>query len=34
MILSLQKYGVRKGLTKGLDRLKRCKIPNGGMDYP
>jgi putative component of membrane protein insertase Oxa1/YidC/SpoIIIJ protein YidD len=34
MILSLNKYGVRKGLSKGLGRLKRCKIPNGGIDYP
>ncbi len=34
MILSLNKYGVWKGLSKGLGRLKRCKIPNGGIDYP
>jgi len=34
MILSLQKYGTRKGLINGLNRLKRCKKPNGGIDYP
>lgn len=34
MILSLQKYGVVKGLAKGIDRLKRCNIDNGGFDMP
>jgi len=34
MILSLQKYGTRKGLLKGINRLQRCKIPHGGTDYP
>jgi len=34
MILSLEKYGLRKGLAKGIDRLKRCNIHNGGYDFP
>ena len=34
MILSIQKYGVLKGVAKGIDRLKRCHYPNGGEDYP
>lgn len=34
MILSLQKYGVIKGLIKGVKRLKRCHLPNHGEDYP
>lgn len=34
MILSLEKYGLVKGLKKGRDRLKRCCPPNGGYDMP
>ncbi len=34
MILSIQKYGVIRGIRKGMDRLKRCHEPNGGEDYP
>lgn len=34
MILSLEKYGVIKGFAKGIDRLKRCNIDNGGFDFP
>ena len=34
MILSLQKYGLVKGLKKGIDRLKRCNINGGGFDFP
>lgn len=34
MILSLNKYGLVKGLYYGLMRLFRCKPPNGGTDYP
>ncbi len=34
MILSLEKYGLRKGLTKGIDRLKRCNVNDGGFDEP
>ena len=34
MIQALQKYGVIKGLIKGIKRLLRCKPPNGGFDPP
>lgn len=34
MLLSVQKYGVIKGVRKGWKRLKRCKPPNGGYDEP
>lgn len=34
MILALQKYGLIKGLAKGIHRLFRCHSPNGGVDYP
>lgn len=34
MILALQKYGLRKGLLMGIDRLKRCNTNDGGFDYP
>lgn len=34
MILALEKYGTFKGLMMGIDRLKRCKIGNGGYDLP
>ena len=34
MILSLKKYGVIKGLAKGVRRLTRCNINGGGFDYP
>lgn len=34
MILSIQKYGVIKGIIKGIQRLERCHLPNGGTDYP
>lgn len=34
MILSLQKYGLWKGLRKGINRLRRCNIHNGGFDFP
>ena len=34
MILSLQKYGALKGLCKGIDRLRRCNVHNGGFDEP
>lgn len=32
MILALEKYGLRKGLEKGIRRLKRCDIHHGGFD--
>ena len=34
MIISLNKYGLCKGLMKGIRRLTRCNIHNGGFDYP
>lgn len=34
MRLCLEKYGVLKGLPKGVNRLKRCNIHNGGYDFP
>ena len=34
MILAVEKYGAIKGLIKGIDRLRRCHPPNGGVDYP
>ena len=34
MILSIQKYGLWKGLRNGIRRLKRCNIHNGGYDEP
>ena len=34
MILSLQKYGFLRGLVRGVQRLLRCKPPNGGSDPP
>lgn len=34
MILSIQKYGVTRGVFKGVYRLFRCHPPNGGHDEP
>ena len=34
MILAIEKYGVIRGVAKGLKRLRRCRAPNGGEDYP
>lgn len=34
MILAIKKYGLIKGLKKGINRYKRCHAPNGGVDYP
>lgn len=34
MILSIEKYGAIKGLRIGIKRLRRCKVGNGGYDYP
>ncbi len=34
MILAIEKYGVKKGVKKGFNRLLRCHEPNGGEDYP
>jgi uncharacterized protein len=34
MILAIVKYGTIKGVYLGLKRLLRCRVPNGGIDYP
>jgi len=34
MALSIEKYGVIKGVTKGIRRLLRCHYPNCGEDWP
>ena len=34
MILAIEKYGLIKGVIKGVDRLMRCTPPNGGIDEP
>lgn len=34
MILSIEKFGLVKGIKKGICRLKRCNINGGGFDYP
>ncbi|MBR2903273.1 MAG: membrane protein insertion efficiency factor YidD [Clostridia bacterium] len=34
MILSIEKYGVIKGVIKGIKRLRRCGHTDGGEDYP
>ena len=31
---SIEKYGVIKGLKKGIKRISRCHYPNGGIDEP
>ena len=34
MKLAIKKYGFWKGFIKGCKRIKKCKYPNGGFDYP
>lgn len=34
MLMAIDKYGLIKGLTKGIIRLIRCHPPNGGIDDP
>ncbi len=34
MIIAIKKYGLFRGLFRGLKRISRCKPPNGGIDYP
>ena len=34
MTMAINKYGLIKGVMKGLNRISRCKPPNGGIDYP
>lgn len=31
---SIVKYGIFKGIKNGIRRLKRCHLPNGGIDLP
>ena len=32
--LSIEKYGLIKGIPKAIDRMKRCNINGGGFDFP
>jgi putative membrane protein insertion efficiency factor len=34
MILAIEKYGVIRGIAKGIGRLKRCNVHSSGYDYP
>lgn len=34
MIMAINKYGLFIGVCKGINRVFRCKPPNGGIDYP
>ena len=34
MIMAIKKYGLFIGVIKGINRLSRCKPPNGGIDLP
>ena len=34
MIMAIRKYGLFRGVVKGIKRYRRCKPPNGGIDYP
>ena len=34
MMMAINKYGIVIGIIKGIKRIHRCKIPNGGVDYP
>ena len=34
MMLSIEKYGVLRGVFKGIKRIFRCRPPYGGIDYP
>lgn len=34
MVLAIQKYGMKSGFLKGVDRIKRCGSGDGGYDYP
>lgn len=34
MIMAINKYGLFRGVVKGLKRIRRCHPPNGGVDYP
>ena len=34
MIMAINKYGLFRGVYKGIRRIVRCRPPNGGIDYP
>lgn len=34
MVEAIRRYGLSKGLRKGVDRIKRCSLGDGGFDYP
>jgi putative membrane protein insertion efficiency factor len=34
MIMAINRYGLLRGVIKGIKRMFRCKPPNGGIDYP
>ena len=34
MIMAIYKFGLFVGVVKGINRIYRCKPPNGGEDYP
>jgi len=34
MIMAINKYGLFIGVYKGIRRIRRCRPPNGGVDYP
>lgn len=34
MIMAINKYGLIIGIIKGIRRIRRCKPPYGGVDYP
>ena len=34
MLMAIEKYGVFRGIKKGIKRLDRCHFPNGGFDFP
>ena len=34
MVMAINKYGLIRGVCKGIKRICRCKPPNGGIDYP
>ena len=34
MVIAIKKYGLFRGVYKGVRRILRCKPPNGGVDFP
>lgn len=34
MLIVIRKYGLIKGVKKGIHRLKRCNVNDGGFDFP